>query len=123
MIEPLNQYDAPGYFLCSTDQAAGIIAAVGASNLKLMFDCYHVQLMEGDLCNRLRRLMPLIGHIQFASVPDRGPPDIGEVTFPYVLDVIHGLGFSKPLGAEYKALGGTDESLSWRAAYSGKTHR
>ena len=56
LIEPLNSYDAPGYFLTTTDQARAIIDAVGAPNLKLMFDCYHLQLMEGDLSNKLRDL-------------------------------------------------------------------
>ncbi|MBT8457408.1 MAG: TIM barrel protein, partial [Alphaproteobacteria bacterium] len=79
LIEPLNRYDAPGYFLKTTTQAADIISEVGAPNLKLMFDCYHVQLMEGDLTHKLRDLMPIIGHIQFAGVPDRGPPDQGEL--------------------------------------------
>ena len=72
LIEPLNHYDAPGYFLSSTAHAAELITRVGAPNLKLMFDCYHVQLMEGDLTNRLRKLVPVIGHIQIARVPDRG---------------------------------------------------
>jgi len=75
LIEPLNHYDAPGYFLQTTDQALGIISDVALPNLKLMFDCYHVQLMEGDVGNRLERLKESIGHVQFASVPDRGAPD------------------------------------------------
>jgi len=72
LIEPLNGYDAPGYFLNQTTQAAALIEEVGAPNLRLMFDCYHVQLTEGDVTHRLERLMPIIGHIQVASVPDRG---------------------------------------------------
>ncbi len=113
LIEPLNHYDAPGYFLQTTEQAAALIAEVGASNLKLMFDCYHVQLMEGDLTNKLRQLQTQIGHIQFASVPDRGAPDHGEINFDYVFRVIKGLGFATPLGAEYKPQGATCETLRW----------
>lgn len=115
LIEPLNHYDAPGYFLQTTTQAASIIEAVGAANLRLMFDCYHVQLMEGDLSNRLQRLRPLIGHIQFASVPDRGPPGEGEVNYGYVFNVIRDLGFDMPIGAEYKPKGATEASLDWLA--------
>jgi 2-dehydrotetronate isomerase len=113
LIEPLNNYDAPGYFLSTTDQAAEIITAVGATNLKLMFDCYHVQLMQGDLTHRLAKLLPIIGHIQFASVPDRGPPDQGEVNYTHIFKSITGLGYTAPLGAEYKPLGDTESSLGW----------
>jgi hydroxypyruvate isomerase len=75
LIEPLNHYDAPGYFLNSTEQARRIIEAVAAPNLKLMFDCYHIQILEGDLTRRLQANIDIIGHIQFAGVPSRGRPD------------------------------------------------
>ncbi|WP_299679211.1 TIM barrel protein [uncultured Roseobacter sp.] len=113
LIEPLNHYDAPGYFLSTTDQAKQIVDEVDAPNLKLMFDCYHVQLMEGDLSHRLERLLPVIGHIQFAGVPDRGPPDRGEVNYAHVFAEIARLGFTSPLGAEYKPDGETERSLGW----------
>jgi len=117
LIEPLNRYDAPGYFLSTTDQAVGVMEDVGARNLKLMFDCYHVQLMEGDLTRRLEKLMPRIGHIQFASVPDRGPPDEGEVAYRHVFDVIERLGYAAPLGAEYRPRGAVEDSLGWMTRY------
>ncbi len=113
LIEPLNHYDAPGYFLKTTTQAKAIITAVAAPNLRLMFDCYHVQLMEGDLTHRLRELQPLIGHIQFASVPDRGAPDHGEVNYAHIFAEIEKMGWAAPLGAEYKPNGPTDETLGW----------
>ncbi|MDD9715613.1 TIM barrel protein [Dinoroseobacter sp. PD6] len=113
LIEPLNHYDAPGYFLSTTRQAEAIVAEVGAPNLRLMFDCYHVQLMEGDLTNRLRRLRPIIGHIQFAGVPARGAPDEGEVNYAHVFEVIAAMGWDVPLGAEYKSGGDTDATLGW----------
>lgn len=113
LIEPLNKYDAPGYFLSTTDQALEIIKAISLPNLKLMFDCYHVQLMEGDLTHRVETLLPNIGHIQFASVPDRGAPDHGEINFEHVFRSISELGYDKPLGAEYKPAECTEHSLSW----------
>lgn len=113
LIEPLNQYDAPGYFLKTTNQALELIKEVAADNLKLMFDCYHVQLMEGDLTYRLERLLPWIGHIQFASVPDRGSPDHGEVDYSYLFKAIVGMGYNAPLGAEYKPPGNTADTLNW----------
>lgn len=118
LIEPLNRYDAPGYFLTTTEQASNIIKAVKADNLGLMFDCYHVQLMEGDLSHRLADLMPIIGHIQFASVPDRGSPDHGEVNFEHVFRTIDELGYKAPLGAEYKPVGPTTKTLGWMANYT-----
>lgn len=117
LIEPLNKYDAPAYFLKTTDQALEIIKEVGADNIKLMFDCYHVQLMEGDLTHKLKDLLPSIGHIQFASVPDRGAPDHGEVNYAHVFSVIKNLGYKMPIGAEYKPNGDTDASLGWLKDY------
>jgi hydroxypyruvate isomerase len=119
LIEPLNSYDAPGYFLTRTDQAVAIIEAVGAANLKLMFDCYHVQLTEGDLTHRLALLQPHIGHVQFASVPDRGPPDKGEINYRHIFSVLHQQGYARPLGAEYRPVGPTGDSLGWLAQFSG----
>ena len=116
LIEPLNRYDAPGYFLQTSDQAIDIIEEVGAPNLKLMFDCYHLQMMEGDLTHRLQKLHPQIGHIQFASVPDRGTPDHGEVNYAHIFAVIAEMGYTAPLGAEYKPVGATDETLGWLRA-------
>jgi hydroxypyruvate isomerase len=113
LIEPLNKYDAPNYFLSTTEQAKAVIMDVGLPNLKLMFDCYHVQLMEGDIGHRLKALLPLIGHIQFASVPDRGTPDHGELNYAHVFQIIRELGYTAPLGAEYKPVGDTDASLGW----------
>jgi hydroxypyruvate isomerase len=113
LIEPLNHYDAPGYFLNGTAQAKAIIDEVGASNLKLMFDCYHIQRLEGNLTNKLTDLLPVIGHIQFASVPDRGAPDHGEINYQHIYAHLATLGYDAPLGAEYKPDGDTDKSLGW----------
>ena len=117
LIEPLNRYDAPGYFLTTTTQALAVMDEVGADNLKLMFDCYHVQLMEGDLSHRIEALRPRIGHIQFASVPDRGPPDRGEVSYEHLFELIAGLGYDAPLGAEYKPRRPTRETLDWMSRF------
>ncbi|MPQ96107.1 hydroxypyruvate isomerase family protein [Thioclava sp. JE_KL1] len=119
LIEPLNGYDAPGYFLKTTDQALEIIRQVGERNLKLMFDCYHVQLTEGDLTHRLMALQGDIGHIQFASVPDRGAPDHGEVDYRHVFELISKLGYHAALGAEYKPVGETGETLGWMRKFLG----
>lgn len=116
LIEPLNHYDAPGYFLSTSEQAAGIIRELGHPRVKLMFDIYHLQVMEGDVSRRLERLLPLVGHIQFAAVPDRGPPDHGEVSMAHVFALVDKLGWALPIGAEYKPGGPTDETLGWLAS-------
>lgn len=113
LIEPLNEHDAPGYYLRTTRQAADIINDVGAANLKLMFDCYHVGRTEGDVITRLRNLLPIIGHIQFASVPDRDQPDRGELDYQAVFSEIRALGWTKPLGAEYRPTKATEDTLGW----------
>jgi hydroxypyruvate isomerase len=113
LIEPLNSYDAPAYFLKTTDQAVHIITEVNAPNLKLMFDCYHVQLMEGDLTHKLTTLRPYIGHIQFAGVPSRGQPDMGEVNYTHIFEHLKAQGYSAPLGAEYKPGTDTAKTLCW----------
>ena len=117
LIEPLNEYDAPGYFLKTSCQAKQIIQEVGLPNLKLMFDCYHVARSEGDVINRLTDLLPIIGHIQFASVPDRGAPDHGELDYQEVFSQLKTLGWDMPLGAEYKPEAKTEKSLNWIAKF------
>ena len=118
LIEPLNAVDAPGYFLENTDQAAQIIAEIGAPNLKLMFDCYHVARTEGDVLGKLAEHIGIIGHIQFAGVPDRGRPDEGALDYAPIFDAIRHMGWEIPLGAEYKPGGDTDATLGWMAAYA-----
>lgn len=117
LIEPINHYDAPGYFLTSTAQAADIIREVGKANLRLMFDCYHVQVMEGDVTRRFETLLLLIGHVQIASVPDRGKPDHGELDYGYVLPRIAELGWARPIGAEYRPESAPNPDMTWHARY------
>jgi hydroxypyruvate isomerase len=118
LIEPLNHYNAPGYFLNNTAQAADIIREVAQPNLKLMFDCYHVQIMEGDVTRRFQSLLPLIGHVQIASVPDRGSPDHGELDYSFVLPRIAALGWTHPIGAEYLPADAAKPDVSWLNQHS-----
>lgn len=113
LIEPLNHHDAPGYFLQGSDQAAQIIKAVSRENLKLMFDCYHLQIMEGDLTRQLDKHRKIIGHIQFASVPARAEPDEGEVNYSHIFDHLARSGYGAPLGAEYRPRASTEVGLGW----------
>jgi hydroxypyruvate isomerase len=120
LIEPLNRHDAPRYFLRTTDQASDLLAELNDTGVKMMFDCYHVARTEGDVVTRLEALLPLVGHIQFAAVPDRGIPDQGELNYPFVFKRITALGWTRPLGAEYRPGDETDQTLGWlRAAKAG----
>lgn len=117
LIEPLNPYNAPGYYLNNTGLAADIIREVSAPNLRLMFDCYHIQIIEGDVTRRMATLLPLIGHIQIAAVPDRGIPDHGELDYAFVLNRVAELGWDRPIGAEYQPGPDPDPDMSWLALY------
>jgi hydroxypyruvate isomerase len=117
LIEPLNHYNAPGYFLGLTGQAADIIREVGQPNLRLMFDCFHVQIMEGDVVRRFESLLPLVGHAQIASAPDRAKPDHGELDYAFVLARLAAAGWDRPIGAEYLPERGAEPDLSWLARY------
>ncbi|MGF6640913.1 2-oxo-tetronate isomerase [Paraburkholderia sp. MM6662-R1] len=117
VIEPINTRDMPGYFLNQQDDAQAICAEVGAPNLKVQFDCYHCQIVEGDLATKLKRDMAGIGHIQVAGVPERHEPDIGELNYPYLFDLIDALGYDGYIGCEYRPRAGTSAGLGWLKPY------
>jgi 2-dehydrotetronate isomerase len=113
LIEPINTRDMPGYFLTRQDEAQAIREDVGATNLKIQFDVYHTQIVEGDLEHKLRRWIDSIGHVQIASVPNRNEPDRGEVNFPYLFDVLDEIGYLGWVGCEYRPRSTTREGLGW----------
>ncbi|WP_188677354.1 hydroxypyruvate isomerase family protein [Neptunicoccus cionae] len=113
LIEPINTRDVAGYHLSTTDHAERILDALARPNLKIMFDCYHMQIMQGDLARTLERLLPKIGHIQIAAVPDRAEPDHGEVDYRWLLQRIAELGYDGFIGAEYQPKTTTKASLGW----------
>lgn len=117
VIEPINTRDVPGYFLTRQDQARGIIEDLAEPNLRLQLDLYHCQIMEGDLARRLRGLLPVVAHVQVAGVPDRQEPDRGEVRFPFLFDLLDGLGYQGWIGCEYRPKGTTEAGLGWFAPY------
>ncbi|HEY2023539.1 2-oxo-tetronate isomerase [Paraburkholderia sp.] len=117
VIEPINTRDIPGYFLNRQDDAQAICAEAGAPNLQVQFDCYHCQIVEGDLAMKLRRDMSGIGHIQVAGVPERHEPDIGELNYPYLFDLIDSLGYDGYIGCEYRPRAGTSAGLGWIRPY------
>ena len=113
LLEPINTRDMPGFFLNRQDQAHAICREVGAPNLKVQFDCYHCQIVEGDLASKLRRDFSGIGHIQVAGVPDRHEPDLGEVNYPFLFELMDELGYDGWVGCEYRPRGDTSSGLKW----------
>ena len=116
LLEPLNSRDKPDYLVSRSDEIAALIAEIGQPNVKLLFDVYHVQIMEGDLITRLRRHAPIIGHVQIAAVPSRAEPDEGEVDYRAIFKALAEIGYTAPIGLEYKPRGDTAAGLAWRQA-------
>jgi hydroxypyruvate isomerase len=113
LLEPINQRDMPGYFYSSVEEAVALINEIGSDRLKLMFDCYHVGVMQGDVLTRLATHMPQIGHVQFAAVPSRAEPDEGELNYPAIFAAIDRLGYTGWVGAEYRPRASTEAGLGW----------
>lgn len=113
LIEPINTYDMPGFFLSSSVQAARLLDEVAAPNAKIQYDVYHMQRMEGNLVHTMTRLRDRIGHVQIADAPDRHEPGTGEINFPYVLRQLDALGYDGYVGLEYRPSGSTEASFGW----------
>lgn len=116
-IEPLNTIDVPGYVLAGSAQARRIIEAVAEPNLKLQWDAYHLQIMEGNLAACFQRHREVICHVQIAGVPGRHEPDIGEINYRFLLAEMDRLGYRGFVGCEYRPRAGTLAGLGWAAAY------
>ncbi|SRR5450830_175759 len=116
VIEPINTRGMPGYLLNRQDDAQAICAEIGAENLKVQFDCFHCQIVEGDVAVKLKRDMAGIGHIQIAGVPERNEPDTGELNYNYLLNLIDRLGYQGWIGCEYTPASNSSEGLGWLRA-------
>lgn len=117
LIEPINPRDMPGYFLSRQAEAHAIRRELNVDNLKVQFDNYHCQIVEGDLTMSLRRDIAGIGHIQIAGVPDRHEPDLGEVNYAYLFEQLDTLGYPGWVGCEYHPRAGTRQGLGWARPY------
>jgi len=113
LLEPINPRDVPGYYLSSVEAAVETIEAIGAPNVRIMFDVYHIAIAQGDVLTRLERYLPLIGHVQIAAVPSRHEPDEGEIAYGTIFEVLDELGYRGWIGCEYKPRGATDHGLAW----------
>ena len=124
LIEPINRRDMPTFFLNRQDDAHALIAQIGAPNVKVQFDLYHCQIVEGDVAMKIKQYLPTgrVGHFQIAGVPERHEPDIGEMNYPYLFKVIDetalACGWQGWIGCEYRpsrgaVAGGTSAGLGW----------
>ena len=113
LIEPINNYDIPGFFLNRTAQAAAIIDDVGSDNLYIQYDIYHAQRMEGELAATMQKYLPQIAHMQLADNPARNEPGTGEINYAWLFRHIDAIGYTGWIGCEYKPRAGTTAGLGW----------
>ncbi|MGS0742229.1 hydroxypyruvate isomerase [Glaciimonas sp. GG7] len=117
LIEPINTFDIPGFYLNGTRQALDLIEATGSENIFVQYDIYHMQRMEGELAGTIKANLPRIGHIQLADNPGRFEPGTGEINYRFLFAFLDEIGYDGWIGCEYKPKAGTVEGLGWRAAH------
>jgi hydroxypyruvate isomerase len=117
LTEPVNPRTVPGFFLNTSRQGIEAIDAAGVPNLQLLYDIFHMQIVEGDLARTIQRLLSRIGHMQLADVPDRHEPGTGEIHYDFLLEEIDRLGYAGWVGCEYVPKGDTVEGLTWARRY------
>ncbi|HEV7815132.1 MAG TPA: hydroxypyruvate isomerase, partial [Janthinobacterium sp.] len=117
LVEPINTFDIPGFFLTGTRQALEIIRETGSDNIFVQYDIYHMQRMEGEIANTIKANLPMIKHVQLADNPGRFEPGTGEINYRFLLAFLDQIGYDGWVGCEYKPKAGTVEGLGWRAAH------
>lgn len=115
LIEPINTFDMPGFYLSHTQQALDLIRKTGADNLFVQYDVYHMQRMEGELINTIRSNLPMIKHLQLADNPGRFEPGTGEINYRNLFLQLVAMGYDGWIGCEYRPQNGTLAGLGWRA--------
>ena len=117
LIEPLNSQDIPGFYLVHTRDALQLMKEVSHSNIRLQYDIYHMQIMEGNLTKTILDNLPLIAHIQLGDNPGRHEPGTGEINFPNLFRFIDEAGYDGWIGCEYNPAGVTEDGLGWVKSY------
>jgi hydroxypyruvate isomerase len=113
LVEPINAFDIPGFFLNTPSRGFALLDDVGHPNLRLEYDVYHAQRTEGNLTATLRARIDRIGHIQIADSPARHQPGTGEINYPFVFQAIDETGYDGWVALEYRPSGRTEDSLGW----------
>jgi hydroxypyruvate isomerase len=114
LVEPINTFDIPGFYVSRTAQALAILDEVGADNAFLQYDLYHAQRMEGELAATVEKHLPRIAHIQLADNPGRNEPGSGEINYAFLFRHLDRIGYAGWIGCEYKPAAGTEAGLGWR---------
>jgi hydroxypyruvate isomerase len=117
MLEPLNWRDVPGYLHATAAETRALVERIGADNVGLQFDCYHLQITQGDLAAALAAHRDIIGHVQFSSVPGRHEPQYGEVNLPFLFEQLDALGYAGWVGCEYTPKTTLEAGLAWGRPY------
>jgi hydroxypyruvate isomerase len=120
LVEPINTRDVPGFWLCGTRQALAILDEVGAPNLRLQYDAYHMHIMEGAVARTLEEHLARVGHVQIADHPGRHEPGSGEIDYPSLFALLDRLGYAGWVGCEYRPAAGTEAGLGWFAPWRGR---
>ena len=115
LVEPINTYDMPRFYLNRTAQTLALFDEIGESNLWLQYDIYHMQRMEGELTGTMRKHLARIAHIQLADNPGRNEPGTGEINYGYLFNELQAMGYQGWIGCEYKPKTTTIEGLIWLA--------
>jgi hydroxypyruvate isomerase len=118
LVEPISAQEFPGFMLNTSHDGLKAIAACGHPNIKLQYDIYHMQRMEGELAATLTRLLPVIGHVQVADNPGRHQPGTGEINYPFLLRHLESLVYQGWVGCEYRPTGKTAELLGWMETFN-----
>lgn len=113
LIEPINAYDMPGYLLCRIDEAEELLQKIDRQNVKIQFDFYHIQKIQGNLLSTFEQMIESIGHVQIADVPGRHQPETGEIHYANIFRKIEELGYDGLIGLEYIPKGISEESFTW----------
>ncbi len=113
LIEPINRYDVPGFWVHRTEQALSLIDEAGADNIFVQYDIYHAQRSEGELALTMEKHLARIAHIQIADNPARNEPGTGEINFPFLFAHLKRIGYRGHIGAEYKPASTTEAGLAW----------
>ena len=113
LVEPINTFDIPDFYLHGSAQTLSVLDEVGADNAFLQYDIYHMQRMEGELAATLQKHLPRIAHLQLADNPGRNEPGTGEINYAFLFDFLDRIGYSGWIGCEYKPAGNTSEGLRW----------
>ena len=115
LLEPINTLDQPGFFINTSKSAIEIISLIGHKNLFLLYDFYHMQIMEGDLARTVKNNLDIIGHIQIADHPGRHQPGTGEINYSFLMEYLDGIEYKNWVGCEYYPKGHSKKSLEWAA--------